>query len=124
MNLNFIKRLMGAKKGAALVEYGLLIAGVALISAAAVSIFGTKTSDLVASVASVLPGAHTTDNAPIVSGKLIETTDGTTAAPISLDVNRITSNSASERLGDNLLGTTNNAVSGKALTNLVKQSNY
>lgn len=124
MIFNFAKKLLGAKKGAALVEYGLLIAGVALISAAAVSIFGTKTSDLVASVATVLPGAHTTDNAAIVSGKLIETTDGSASTAISLDVNRISSNSASERLGDNLLGTTNNGVANKALTNLVKQSNF
>ena len=54
-------------------EYGLLIAGVALISSAGVSIFGHKTNDLVSSVAAVLPGAHADDNGPLVSGKLIET---------------------------------------------------
>ena len=62
-------------KGAALVEYGLLIAGVALICAAAVSIFGHKTSDIIGTVAAVLPGAHTDDNNPMLSGHLIETTD-------------------------------------------------
>jgi len=120
---NFAKRLLGAKKGAALVEYGLLIAGVALISAAAVSIFGAKTSDLVASVATVLPGAHTSDNAPIVTGKLIETVPGGTGTNISLDVKEIFDNSGTERLGDNLLGTTNNAATGNALTSLLIQSN-
>lgn len=109
-------RLFGDKRGAALVEYGLLIAGVALISAAAVSIFGAKTSNLVASIASVLPGAYSTDNAPIISGQLIETTDAS-AGNISLDVSAITANNGKDRLGDNLLGTQNTGTD--ALTNLV-----
>ena len=67
------RKLFKNKKGAALVEYGLLVAGVALMSAAAVSNFGHKTSDLVGAIAAVLPGAHTGDNAPIISGHLIET---------------------------------------------------
>lgn len=121
MNTKLLKKLLGDNKGAALVEYGMIIAGVALIAAGAVSIFGTKTSDLVASIATVLPGAHSTDNAPIVSGKLIETTDGSGSDPISLDINRIQNNSATERLGDNLLGTNHNATSG--ITTLVKQAN-
>ena len=68
------RKFLSNKKGQGLVEYGLIIAGVALISAAAVSIFGHKTSDLIAAVATVMPGAHADDNGPIVSGKLIETT--------------------------------------------------
>jgi len=62
------------QKGAALVEYGLLIAGVALIAAVSVSIFGNKTADLIAAVATVLPGSSGTDNLPIVNGQLLETT--------------------------------------------------
>src|SRR3954454_5671900 len=58
MILNLIRRLRRDKKGQGLVEYGLLIAGVALISAAAVSLFGHKTSDMIGAVAAVLPGAH------------------------------------------------------------------
>ena len=118
----FAKSLLGAKKGAALVEYGLLIAGVALISAAAVSIFGAKTSDLVASVATVLPGAHSSDNAPIITGKLIETIPGSTTTNIALDVQEIYDNSNTQRLGDNLLGTGNNTGT-TALTNMLVQSN-
>lgn len=94
------------QKGAALVEYGLLIAGVALVATAAVSIFGHKTSDLVGSVASVLPGAHADDNAPITSGQLIETTAADNAnpagAPIEVDINEILTNTGTTRLGDNL----------------------
>lgn len=96
------------QKGAALVEYGLLVAGVALVATAAVSIFGTKTGNLIASIAAVLPGANAEDNAPINVGQLLETTDGTAGAPIQLritaadGVNGILANSNTKRLDDNL----------------------
>lgn len=108
------------KKGAALVEYGLLIAGVALIGAAAVSIFGHKTSDLVAAVATVLPGAHADDNGPIVSGKLIETT-GAGAGNISLNTAGIATATDTERLGINVLGATGNTAG--PLSDLVVEAN-
>lgn len=91
------------RKGAALVEYALLIAGVALICAAAIAIFGHKTSDLVAAVAAVIPGAHGDDNGPIVSGKLIETTEAEDG-PIALDVTGIAAAVDTPRLGNNVLG--------------------
>ena len=93
-------RLLRNKKGQGLVEYGLLIAGVALICAAAVSVFGHKTSDLFAAVATVLPGAHSDDNAPIASGKLIETANNGTA--IALDAAGILANAGTPRLGVNV----------------------
>lgn len=101
-----LRKLIRDKKGQGLVEYGLIIAGVALISAAAISVFGHKTSDLIAAVATVLPGAHGDDNGALVSGKLIETTEATGAANdgIELDVATIEANSTNGRLGDNVLG--------------------
>lgn len=111
-------QLLREKKGAALVEYGLLIAGVALISAAGVSVFGHKTSDLVASVAAVLPGAHADDNAPIVSGKLIETAPNVDGN-IALDTNNIILNADTERLSQNVTGT----VGATSLTGLVIEAN-
>jgi Flp pilus assembly pilin Flp len=101
-------KMFRSKKGQGLVEYGLIIAGVALICAAAVSVFGHKTSDLIAAVATVLPGAHGDDNGPMVSGKLIETTAATAAATdgIELDVTTIAGNATNARLGDNVLGDT------------------
>jgi Flp pilus assembly pilin Flp len=91
------------KKGQGLVEYGLIIAGVALICAAAISLFGHKTSDLIAAVTTVLPGAHASGNAPLSSGKLIETTDAVDATtPITLDAGTIATNSATPRLGVNV----------------------
>ncbi|MEX1024817.1 MAG: hypothetical protein WD226_07025 [Planctomycetota bacterium] len=68
------KRINRTKKGAALIEYALLIAGVALMAAAAVSVFGNKTSDMIAAVTSILPGSNADDNGAIVSGQLINTT--------------------------------------------------
>ncbi|RCS54463.1 class III signal peptide-containing protein [Bremerella cremea] len=103
-----IMKLFRNRKGQGLVEYGLIIAGVALICAAAVSVFGHKTSDLIAAVATVLPGAHADDNGSITSGKLIETTsavDGAGGAqPIALDVSTISTNSGNTRLGNNVMG--------------------
>lgn len=98
-----LRKILSRKsKGQGLVEYGLIIAGVALICAAAISVFGHKTSDLISAVATILPGAHADDNGPMTSGKLIETTsaeDGT----ITLDAATIaTTNVATPRLGNNV----------------------
>jgi len=107
-----LRKLLRNKKGQGLVEYGLIIAGVALISAAAISVFGHKTSDLISAVAAVLPGAHSGDNAPIVSGALIETVEGTATENIALDSATIVTNRASSRLGNNVLGGTGTATEG------------
>ena len=101
----FLKSVLKNKRGAALVEYGLLIAGVALIALGAVSQFGKKTSDLIGTVATILPGAAYLDNAPIVSGRLIEVTNTGTGDAIELNITKIAANSnkALGRLGNNML---------------------
>lgn len=104
-----MQKVLRNKKGQGLVEYGLIIAGVALICAATISVFGHKTSDLISAITTILPGAHADDNGPIVSGKLIETTtqDGTApgaANGIVLDAGTILTNSDSGRLDANVLG--------------------
>ena len=100
-----MRKMLRNKKGQGLVEYGLIIAGVALICAAAVSVFGHKTSDLIGAVATILPGAHADDNGSIVSGKLIETTGADTGA-IALDAATIVANSDTGRLDNNVFGAT------------------
>jgi pilus assembly protein Flp/PilA len=100
----FFSRLRRDKKGQGLVEYGLLIAGVALICAAAVSVFGHKTNDMIAAVTAILPGAHTGDNGPIVSGHLIETTAAAAGQPIALNVGGIVGEAGQARLGQNVTG--------------------
>jgi len=111
-------------KGAALVEYGLLIAGVALICAAAVSIFGHKTSDIIGTVAAVLPGAHTDDNNPMLSGHLIETNTSLgadSATGIGIDFATIASSGTmlTDRLGVNVGG---NAASGNGVDGLIVEA--
>ena len=97
-----LRNMLKNKKGQGLVEYGLIIAGVALICAAAVSVFGHKTNDLISAVATILPGAHDDDNGPMFSGKLIETTEAAAAAPIVLDAATIQANTGTYRLGTNV----------------------
>jgi len=101
------KKLFRDKRGAAMVEYGLLVAGVALVGAAGVSTFGKKTGDLVGMMAAVLPGSQAADNGPIAVGQLIETTSATVGtAPISLNATDITqTNKGTQRLSQNLSGT-------------------
>ena len=91
------------RRGQALVEYALIVAGVALIGSVSVSVFGHKVNDLMAAMATVLPCAHTDDNAPIQSGKIIETTqDGD--GDLVVDAAGIAANSGTGRLDANVLG--------------------
>ena len=96
-----IRTFLRSKKGAALVEYALLVAGIAIVAVAAVSILGHKTSDLIATSATILPGVDGSDNNPIASGRIVETklnTDGNTV----VDIDRIVNAAGEERLGNNL----------------------
>ena len=90
-----------SKKGAAMVEYALLVAGIAIVAVAAVSVLGHKTSDLIGTSAAIIPGVSADDNNPMTSGRIIET-DTNADGNITLDVQQITSNSNTERLGDNM----------------------
>ena len=102
-----LRRILRNNKGQGLVEYGLIIAGVALICAASISLVGHQVSDLISAVAAVIPGAHSDDNGPITTGKLIETTSPGAAGSgdgIELDVVSIEGSTGTGRLGDNVLG--------------------
>ena len=96
-----IRKFLRSKKGAALVEYALLVAGIAIVSIAAVSILGHKTSDLIGTSAAIIPGVSDFDNDEISSGRLVETAPNAAGA-IAVDVNQIVNNSETERLGNNL----------------------
>ena len=65
------------QRGAALAEYGLLLAGLTLASMVAVSVLGGKVGGMIASVATILPGTTAADSATVQVGQLIpvETTD-------------------------------------------------
>lgn len=72
--MKLLKQTRRSKRGAALVEYGLIVAGVALVAAAAVSIFGTKTAGMIGASAAILPGAQAADNGAIATGRVVQTT--------------------------------------------------
>ncbi|MEM7558105.1 MAG: class III signal peptide-containing protein [Planctomycetota bacterium] len=80
-----MRKLLRNKKGQGLVEYGILVGGVALVALAAVAILGHKTTDILGTVAAALPGAHADDLAPIVSGQLVNTTTAGPGGGIVLD---------------------------------------
>lgn len=84
------------RKGQSLVEYALLITGVALTSVVAVALLGHKASDVVGVMASVLPSAHADDNKPIQSGQLIPI-DGS-GSTISLDTAGLVSSGGVDRM--------------------------
>ncbi len=67
-------KLFKNKKGQGLVEYGILVGGIALVALAATAILDHKTTDLIGTVAAALPGAHDDDSGAIVSGQLVNTT--------------------------------------------------
>ena len=69
-----MRKQLRNKKGQGLVEYGILVGGIALVALAATAILGHKTTDLIGTVAAALPGAHEEDNGAIVSGQLVATT--------------------------------------------------
>lgn len=92
---NYFGRIRN-RKGQGLVEYGILVGGVALVCLAAVALLGHQTNDIISVVAGVLPGAHADDNAPIVSGKLVKTTEN---ADGNLTLNVTTNGTMSSNLG-------------------------
>lgn len=62
-----------AQRGAALVEYALIVAGVALVAAAAVSVFGHKTASMIGASAAILPGSAPGDSGAISAGRIMDT---------------------------------------------------
>jgi Flp pilus assembly pilin Flp len=97
-----LRRLVKNRKGQGLVEYGLLIAGVALMCAASVSVFGSKTQQLIGALTAVLPGAHSADNSPLLNSRLIETAPAPGTTAIGLDLPTIVAHSDGNT--DRLLG--------------------
>jgi pilus assembly protein Flp/PilA len=100
-----MRKLLRNRKGQGLVEYALIIAGVALIGTVGITMFGHKTADLIGTVAAILPGAHTDDNAPIVAGHLIETDNNGPGGSIETSVSGVIAADGTNRVNNNLFGT-------------------
>jgi len=93
------KHISNKKRGAALVEYGLIVAGVALVAAAAVSIFGSKAAGLVAASARILPGANPNDNKTIDVGHVVTLTTDTTTGGLTVDNGDALNDDINKKLG-------------------------
>ena len=106
-----MRKLIRNRKGQGLVEYALIIAGVALICIVGITMFGHKVADLIGTVAAILPGAHTDDNAPIVAGHLIETDNNGPNGSIEISTTGVTAANGTNRINSNLLGTGGNTDS-------------
>ena len=110
MSKNISKR-----RGQGLVEYIIIVASVALISLAALSMFGHKVADQYAVGAGLLPGAHAGDNNPIATGFFAglneSTTDGNSANG-QVSWNDITGNTVDGELVNNVI--TNSGNDGEA----------
>ncbi|MGO8746622.1 MAG: Flp family type IVb pilin [Thermoguttaceae bacterium] len=113
-----MRKLLRNRKGQGLVEYALIIAGVALISIVGITMFGHKVADLIGTVAAILPGAHTDDNAPIVAGHLIETDNLGPGGSIEISLTGVTADNGTDRINEMLLGS-----SGTADSPLVMETN-
>jgi Flp pilus assembly pilin Flp len=101
-----LSRLLRDQRGAALAEYGLLVAGITLVALVAVSVLGSKVGGLIGAVATMLPGAHAQQNAPVVVSELVEleTVDlnGDGVLEQRLDQRLIDKNQGTHRLGASL----------------------
>lgn len=104
MPVKNVKKLWkNRRKGQGMVEYALLVSGIALVCIIGVSLIGEKTGDMLDLVAVVLPGADSDDNAAIGQGHLIEDTN--TNGVLQIDTSAISSRSTSGGgLGQNLVG--------------------
>src|ERR1700730_1360802 len=95
-----MKSRRNRRKGAVLVEYALLIAGVALVCALSVAVLGHKLQYPLALMADIIPGASPDANQPIrhVQTIPLDTKNG----PIQLDANALVSskNGGIDRMKD------------------------
>ena len=93
------------RKGQGLVEYIIIVASVALIALAALSMFGHKVADQYAVGAGMLPGAHTEDNLPIATGEFAGLQDdgSVVSGTGGVSWNDITGNTETGELSNNVI---------------------
>jgi Flp pilus assembly pilin Flp len=97
-----LKPVQQKRKGSVLVEYGLLIAGIVLVSVVAIAVLGHKVSDQFGMMAVIMPGAHVADNLPIASGTDIPFVDDGTGR-IVIDSANLVSKAGTDRT-KNIIG--------------------
>ena len=102
-----------ARKGQGLVEYIIIVASVALIALVALSMFGHKVADQYAIGSGMLPGAHTEDNAAIVTGEyagFATNADGNIVANGEVTWGDVTGNATLGEMDNNVVTNGSNAA--------------
>jgi Flp pilus assembly pilin Flp len=92
------KKHQKKRLGQALVEYALLIAGIALVSVVAVALLGHKVQHVLGVMAAIIPSAHADDNKPLTHYSLIPL--DTSGNAIVLDAANLVSSSGIDRFAD------------------------
>ncbi len=72
-----VSTLKKTRKGAAMVEYAVLLGAITLVALIAVSMLGNKTTDIISTLAVILPGANPEDDLSLRSGALVEFNEST-----------------------------------------------
>ena len=81
-----LKSMFRNRKGQGLVEYALIVGGVAVTCALAITVFGMKTSEMLAGYAGLLPGANADTNANINQSGLFELSNANGQLQLDMDV--------------------------------------
>ncbi len=99
-----IRRYTRKRKGQALVEYIVIVAGVLLVSIVGISLFGHKVAGMVNMATVILPGVHGGGNNPIQTGRLVEFAPDGGDGRISLAAQQIQDNFGKQRFSMNIWG--------------------
>ena len=99
-----IRKFHRRRKGQALVEYAVIIAGVMLISLVGISLFGHKVAGMINMATVILPGVHASGNNPIQTGRLVEFSPSEGDGRISLAADQIEGNFGKQRFSMNIWG--------------------
>jgi Flp pilus assembly pilin Flp len=89
------------RRGSVLVEYALLVAGVALACVVAIAVLGHKTAEAIGVMAATLPGAHAEDNKPLADADILPL--DTSGPTITLDSKQLVQSGGIDRM-ETLLG--------------------
>ena len=91
------KSIEQKRKGSVLVEYGLLIAGIVLVSVVGIAVLGHKVADQFSLMAVIMPGAHADDNHPIAAANTLPFTADADGALV-LDSTKLVDSAGKDRL--------------------------
>lgn len=94
------------RKGQGLVEYALIVGGVAITTAVAIAVFGLKVSEMIGTYAVIIPGTTNNVNNDVQVGSILELNNN--AGTIGLDATEIEARAGTSRLNNTVDPATGN----------------